>query len=274
MTSTRIADPRLPAECPHLSDSPTQTIARSGMILRTLVGSTIHGIGERGQEDRDEMGVCIEPPDTVVGHRRFEHYTWRTQPEGVCSGPGDVDLTVYSLRKYLRLATAGNPTVLFPLFTQHEHVLYQTALGTELRGPVRDWILSRRVAARFAGYVESQRRGLLGLRSGGTRNQGRADIRARYGFDTKFAAHMVRLGLQGVELLRTGVITLPMPEPQRSWLVELRHGEHSKEEALRYAERLVAEIHERVHTSPLPGDPHFYMLDRWSAAAHRQHWGW
>ena len=66
--------------------------------------------------------------------------------------------------------------------------------------------LSRRAGARLRGYLESQRRGLLGLRSGGTRNQGRRDIRARYGFDSEFAAHMVRLGIQGVELLSTGTV--------------------------------------------------------------------
>lgn len=268
------SDVRLPAEVPHDPNSPTQAVARNGMILRTLVGSTIHGIGETGNEDRDEMGVCIEPPEIIFGHRQFEHYTWRTQPEGVCSGPGDVDLVIYSLRKYLRLATQGNPTVLFPLFVPHEHVLYSTMLGAELRGSVRDWILSRRVAARFAGYVESQRRGLLGLRSGGTRNQGRADIRARYGFDTKFAAHMVRLSMQGVELLTTGRIELPMAEPDRTWLVELRHGHHTKEEALERAAELAEQIHEAVHTSPLPPAPNYERLDRWATAAHRAHWGW
>ena len=42
---------------------------------------------------------------------------WRTQPEGQPSGPGDVDLSTYSLRKYLRLAANGNPTVLNLLFS-------------------------------------------------------------------------------------------------------------------------------------------------------------
>ncbi|HUY44275.1 MAG TPA: nucleotidyltransferase domain-containing protein [Streptosporangiaceae bacterium] len=46
----------------------------------------------------------------------FDHYVFRTQPEGARSGPGDTDLVMYSLRKYLRLAVKGNPTALLPLY--------------------------------------------------------------------------------------------------------------------------------------------------------------
>jgi uncharacterized protein len=55
------------------------------------------------------MAVFIEPADYVLGLARargirggqygFEHYVERTQPEGVRSGPGDLDLVAYSLRK-------------------------------------------------------------------------------------------------------------------------------------------------------------------------------
>ncbi len=68
------------------------TIARRGCIIRCLVGSTLHGLVRDSTDDRDEMGVCIEPPDHVIGLRRFEHWVHRTQPEGVPSGPGDLDL--------------------------------------------------------------------------------------------------------------------------------------------------------------------------------------
>ena len=66
------------------------------------------------------MGVCIEPPEYLLGFRRFEHFVYRTQPEGVPSGPGDLDLTVYGLRKYCRLALKGSPTTLLPLFVDGE----------------------------------------------------------------------------------------------------------------------------------------------------------
>lgn len=46
----------------------------------------------------------------------LEHWVERTQPEGARSGPGDLDLVAYNLRKYLRLALKGHPTVLLLLF--------------------------------------------------------------------------------------------------------------------------------------------------------------
>jgi len=90
-------------------------IAERGTVLRCQVGSEVHGIAVPGHGDRDEIGMCIEPPEYVIGLRSFEQYLYRTQPEGSRSGPGDLDVTVYSLRKWTRLALAGNPTVLIPL---------------------------------------------------------------------------------------------------------------------------------------------------------------
>lgn len=252
-------------------DNPNQVIARDGMMLRVLVGSGVHGTSVEGQDDIDEMGICVEPTGTVIGLGRFEHYTYRTQPEGVCSGPGDLDLVVYGLRKYARLVAAGNPTVLLPLFIGDEHVRYITTFGQELRNQ-RNMFLSKQAGARFKGYLHSQRQGLMGLRSGGTRNQGRADIRARYGFDCKFAMHMVRLGLQGVELLETGAITLPIPEPHLTWLRELRRGEHSKQEALDWALLLESQIDELMITTELPPQPNFTAINKWLISVHQRHW--
>ena len=42
-------------------------IAEKGMILRVQVGSGVHGTSIAGQDDRDEMGLCLEPPQFVTG---------------------------------------------------------------------------------------------------------------------------------------------------------------------------------------------------------------
>ena len=255
------------------SDDVAQRIADEGMMSRVLVGSGVHGTAIAGQDDRDEMGVCVEPASTVIGSGQFTHYTFRTQPEGVCSGPGDLDLVVYGLRRYAGPASRGNPTVLLPLFVGDEHVCFVNDFGNELRERT-DLFISKRAGERFKGYLHSQRQGLMGLRSGGSRNQGRADIRARYGFDAKFAMHMVRLGLQGVELLRTGQITLPTPEPELSWLRALRRGEHTKEAALVRAEQLELEIDALLETSRLPDHPDQDAIDQWLESVHRRFWRW
>jgi uncharacterized protein len=65
-------------------------IAERGLILRTTVGSVVHGLSYPGTDDRDELGICVEPPEYLLGFRRFEHFVYRTQPEGAPSGPGDL----------------------------------------------------------------------------------------------------------------------------------------------------------------------------------------
>ena len=69
----------------------------------------------------------------LLGFHRFEHFVYRTQPEGVPSGPGDLDLTVYGLRKFCRLALKGSPTTLLPLFVDGEHLVARTEADAELQ---------------------------------------------------------------------------------------------------------------------------------------------
>jgi hypothetical protein len=42
-------------------------MAEAGMILRVQIGYGVHGTPISGQHDRDEMGVCLEPPEFVTG---------------------------------------------------------------------------------------------------------------------------------------------------------------------------------------------------------------
>jgi hypothetical protein len=36
-----------------------------GMIIPSLVGSTVHSLELEGTDERDEMGICIDPPEYV-----------------------------------------------------------------------------------------------------------------------------------------------------------------------------------------------------------------
>jgi predicted nucleotidyltransferase len=149
-------------------------IVEQGTILRATVGSTVHGLHHGGQDDRDEMAVFIEPPEYLLGLRlarkqgvrnpyRFEHWVERTQPEGARSGPGDLDLVAYSLRKYVRLALKGHPTVLLLLFVPDELTLIETELGRRLR-QLRPAIVSKRAGRGYLGYLRGQKERLLGTR--------------------------------------------------------------------------------------------------------------
>jgi hypothetical protein len=255
-------------EHPHATMD-KRAIADRYTILRVQVGSGVHGVTVENQDDRDEMGICIEPPEYVIGLRQFEQYEFRTQPVGHRSGPGDLDLVVYSLRKWMRLALQGNPTVLLPMFVPDSEVCAIDDLGHHLRDHP-EMILSRQCGGRFIGYLRSQREQLVGIKS--KRHTNRPELVETYGFDTKFAYHMVRLGLQGVELLTTGRVTLPMPEPWRTWLRELRLGQHTKKEALEVAENLELQLAVLMDTSPLPAEPDRRAADEWLIYAYRRMW--
>ena len=56
-------------------------VALENEILRGVVGSTVHITAIDGQDDRDEMGVFVEPPENVCGLTPCEHYVYRDQPE-------------------------------------------------------------------------------------------------------------------------------------------------------------------------------------------------
>jgi uncharacterized protein len=245
-------------------------IAEAGTILRCQVGSGVHGTAIAGYDDRDEMGICIEPPEYVIGLKRFEQYIYRSQPEGVRSGHGDLDLTVYSLRKWMKLALAGNPTVLLPLFVPEDEIVSVTPLGRDLRD-LRGVILSRQAGHRFAGYLEAQRRGLQS-HDGKGRDVTRPELVEAYGWDVKYGAHMVRLGVQGVELLEHGWITLPMPEPWLTWIRELRVGKHTMAEALEMAQWLEDRLHLLTDASDLPERPDYDAASRWLIGAYESAW--
>jgi hypothetical protein len=251
------------------------TVARAGEILRTVVGSGVHGIAIAGTDDHDEMGVFIEPPAQILGLRSpTDHYVFRTQPEGARSGPGDVDLVMYSLRKFLRLATKGNPTALLPLYAPADSVLMTSPLGEELRA-LAPAVLSRRAVHRFLGYMNAQRDRLVGIRSGGRPN--RPELVDRHGYDVKYAAHALRLAYQGQQIVREATLTLPMPEPHRERVRQVKRGEVDRiEEVLREIGQIQADIEDALATgrTPLPVDPDLDAVSEWSMSAHRRHWDW
>jgi hypothetical protein len=256
-------------------------IVARGTILRATVGSTVHGLHHGGQDDRDEMAVFVEPPEYLVGLARargirgglygFEHFVERTQPEGARSGPGDLDLVAYSLRKYVRLVMKGHPTILLPLFVPEELVHAKNELGDELRG-LRPALLSRRAGRGYLGYLRGQKERLLGTR--GQKRVNRPELVEAHGYDTKYAMHAARLGYQGVELLATGWLTLPMPEPERSSVMAIRTGQRSFDEAISEIDEVEQRLAEALERSPLPAEPDRAAVDAFLTDAYRRAWGW
>jgi len=246
-----------------------QSDVEARTILRCLVGSTVHGLALEGTDDRDEMGIMVEPPEAVTGLDWFEHYVTRTKPEGVRSGPGDLDLCIYGLRKWMRLAVKGNPTIILPLFVPAMHCLVINKYGHELRH-FRKHIISKRAGACFKGYLLQQKLRLLGLR--GQKRVKRPELEEKYGYDTKYAMHALRLGYQGVELMTCGNLSLPMREDERGVLMQVRRGEVSKDKAVQMIEAMDQSLSDAMAKSHLPEAPDMGAVNGWLHRLYMDHW--
>lgn len=280
-----MTEPLVVQHHPH-SSAVARGIAEHGTILRVQVGSGVHGTAISGQDDRDEMGVCLEPREYVTGVSQvpsrgseepasipFDQYEYHSAWErcgGLAnrSGAGDLDVIIYGARKWVRLALGGNPTVLLPLFVPDDEIVVATDAGHELRANAHR-IASRRAAERFLGYMVSQRRAMTG-ESGANTN--RPELVEEFGYDCKFAMHALRLGVQGKEYLRTGRITLPIPEPDLMALREVRRGQWELPAVLEWAERLEAELRVLGETSPLPEQPDLDWVNDWLHRSYTAFW--
>lgn len=271
-TSNVLTDWRIAADAVDPQD---RSWVDSGTILLGEVGSGLHGIAEGTPNDRDEMGVCLEPLQAYAGLAwQFEHYIHRTAAEregrqDAPSQPGDIDLTVFSLRKFCRLVLDGNPSMLLLLFAPPSHLVKCNALGSQLRD-LAPAFASKQAGRRFLGYLQQQRQRMLGER--GQKNVNRHDLVAKYGFDTKYAGHMVRLGIQGIEYMQTGRLTLPMPEQERQQVLAVRQGRVDQNDVLTQVGLLEKELQDLCHSSPLPDAPDRATVEAWVIQTYWQHW--
>src|SRR5207247_10700669 len=100
----------------------------------------------------------------------------------------------------------------------------------------------------FRGVAEAQLRRLQGI---GTGKKGqRHELIGAHGYDIKAAMHVIRLLNEGIELMRSGTITLPRPE--KDLLITIRTGNYgSLERVLNLANTLFAELEKAEHESQL-----------------------
>lgn len=251
-------------------------MAEHWTILRAPVGSTVHGLHLEGTDDRDEMGICIEDFDRVAGFSEFEQYIYRTAAEregknDAPSQPGDLDLTIYSLRKFLRLAMQGNPTILTLLFVPSELCTVRVATGAQLQ-EMAPYIISRQAGKRYLGYLESQRQRLLGER--GQKKVNRPELEEKFGYDTKYAMHVLRLAVQGVELLSTGRLTFPMSDwnGYRTYLREVREGKKQLQDVLTFVGENERELKDLTTNSPLAEYPDKEAVEKWMLERYWENW--
>ena len=244
------------AQFPHLQN----------LIHVFVGGSELHGAKVTDTDDLDIYGAYLEPPELVLGLEKAEFFVWSTAGNERRNGPDDVDICLYSLRKWAGLAAKGNPTALHFLFA-HNYV--------EEQGPWADIVrhgnvfLSRQAAKQFSGFADAQIRRLQGI---GTGKKGqRHELIGAHGHDVKAAMHVIRLLNEGIELMHTGVITLPRPE--KDLLVTIRTGNYgSLERVLNLANTLFAELEEAQSESPLPEEVDRARISKLVSSSYLHYW--
>jgi predicted nucleotidyltransferase len=229
-------------------------------------GSQLHGAKVVGYDDLDIYGAYFEAPARILGLESLEHFVWSSSAESALNTADDVDVTCYSLHRWGELMLKGNPAILHFLYA--ENVLGPTLWDTNIR-PHREQLLSKKSAIQYLGFADSQRMRLTGERGMGKHGQ-RIDLIEKYGYDTKFGMHYIRLLYECRELLRDRHLTLPRPE--RDQLIAVRTGKVAQEEMFAMGRELKAECESLMAESTLPDEPDKAALSRIIADTYLAHW--
>jgi hypothetical protein len=234
------------------------------VLLRVEVGSTAHGTGTLDQEDYDELGVLADTWQRTIGipgHPvRKETIVYRPGKQvGERSGPGDYDLTVHTARKFANLAAQGNPSVLMTLFGPLRYS-HPCGLGDELRSDeMVEAFWHQGARQKFLGYCRAQKARMEGVRGG--KHTNRPELIELHGYDTKYAMHMLRLAIQGMEYMQTGRVTLPMEYESRRFLQEVRAGKIPYENVIKTAEGAIDFL--EIIDTKAPDRPNYARINRW-----------
>jgi hypothetical protein len=86
--------------------------------------------------------------------------------------------------------------------------------------------------------------------------------------------HAARLGYQGLELLGTGGLTLPMPEAERLRVLAIRTGKRTFQETISEIDEVEQRLADALERTSLPREPDRAEVDRFLVEAYRRAWGW
>src|ERR1700761_4728891 len=122
--------------------------AAEDIVHLFIGGSELHGAKVGATDDLDVYGIYIEPPEIALGLTPRDHFVWSTAGDERRNGPEDVDITLYSLRRWAELAAKGNATALHFLFADAMAVSDAVWPLVQRR---RELFLSKRSAEQFLG---------------------------------------------------------------------------------------------------------------------------
>lgn len=244
----------------------------------TIMGSVAYGVSS-DTSDMDVYGFCIPPKDIIFPHlageimgfgsqvKRFEQYQQHhILDKSALAGSGRTyDLTIYSIVKYFHLCMENNPNIIDSLFTPANCVLHITKVGNMVREN-RHIFLHKGAWHKFKGYAYSQ------LHKMTTKNPvgHRVEIRETYGYDVKFAYHVVRLLNEIEQILIEGDIDL---QRNREQLKSIRRGEWKEEDIREYFANKEKDLEKLYIESKLPHSPDEAQIKKLLLECLEEHYG-
>ncbi len=253
-----------------------QTINRRKLIFLAETGSRMLGLSTDATSDIDETGVSLEKPADLLGFSPFESEVYRTAEDrtgkiGVKSEAGDIDLSVYGLRKFVKMCLTGNPNLISLLFLPKEMFSVYTPVMRELQ-ELAPSIVSLKAVKAFLGYMQAQKLRLMGER--GQLRVHRPELVEEHGFDTKYGMHVMRLGIQGADLAKTGRLSFPLSADYKSYLLEVRSGSYSLNTLITHARSYEELMQNRLEANPanLRPEPEYDRIERWLLNVYEKEW--
>lgn len=228
-------------------------------ILLTKAGSVIYGTNVE-TSDTDYKGVCIPPKEYYLGLKSINEYNKSGGKNfGEHNTKDDIDIVICHINKFVRDAMQGVPNNLDILFCRDEDIIYVDEFGKELRS-IRKEFLSKEIYKKFCGFAMAQRYKLDIKKQNGT---GRQDLVEKFGYDTKFAYHAIRLLYCAKQILLTHDYCSYRPEEERKLLLDIRAGKYTLEGIFEMFDRLDKEIHQHYDESTLQKTPNYHKINKW-----------
>lgn len=198
------------------------------ILFEGLTGSYSYGVSE-DTSDMDIVGFCIPPKEIIFPHLTGEIFGFGTQnprfdqwqQHHIKFQQKDYDITIYSIVKFFQLVMENNPNMVDTLFLPRNCVLHSTQIYERVREK-RKIFLHKGSWYKFRGYAYSQLSKIKSKRN--SSNPKRQQSIEQYGFDVKFAYHIVRLLLEIEQILAEGDLDL---QRNSDILKIIRNGEWS-----------------------------------------------
>lgn len=208
-----------------------------GTQYLTIMGSVAYAVSS-DTSDMDIYGWCIPPKDMIFPHlngeilgfgrqiKRFEQFQQHHINEK--DHGKEYDLNIYNIVKFFQLVMDNNPNMIDSLFTDQTCVLKSTKLSDHVRDN-RRLFLHKGSWHRFKGYAYQQMHKMK-IKNPDP-NSNRYEMVKTYGYDVKFAYHVVRLLNEVEQILMEGDLDLRRNNDQ---LKAIRRGEWTMQQIEQY----------------------------------------